>query len=221
MSGSAPRLPLMSMFFLHRQCLLDCLSAMREYVGGRLLDLGCNDKPYERFFGNRCDQWLGFDRPWYNGGPTKANIIGDALEMPFKSESFDTVLCTQVLDDLPRPDALFGQCFRVLKRGGHLILSAPQYSALQNEPNDYFRFTHHGLRYLAEHAGFSVVRVLPVGGAAALVGRVLVSHLPPLNRNHTAFQWLSGFVQWVFYHVDRRWFRPTDPISWVIVCRKE
>jgi SAM-dependent methyltransferase len=189
-------------------------------VHGRLLDLGCNDKPYKPYLGDLCDEWVGYDRADYYGRPTQADVLGDILDLRFEPRVFDTVLCTQVLGDVARSDLLFEQCFRVLKEGGHLILSASQYDSLHDEPDDYYRFTKYGLTALAEGAGLQVLRTLPVGGAAALVGRVLCSHTPLLNRDNRVSRVMSALVQHLFYRLDRRWFRPRDPIGWVIVCRK-
>jgi hypothetical protein len=66
-----------------------------------------------------------------------------------------------------------------------------------------------------------VLQALPVGGAAALVGRVLCGHIPILNRSNRVSRTMSALMQQVFYRLDKVWFRPSDPIGWVIVCRKE
>ena len=52
----------------------------------------------------------------------------------------------------------------MLKPGGKAILSVPHLVWLHNEPHDYWRFTGHGLRRLAEKAGLRLVSVEPVGG---------------------------------------------------------
>jgi hypothetical protein len=65
------------------------------------------------------------------------------------------------------------------------------------------------------------VQTLPVGGAAAIVGRVLCSHFPLFNRGNPVSRVLSAIVQHFFYYVDKAWFRSRDPIGWLIVCRKE
>lgn len=53
--------------------------------------------------------------------------VGDATSLPFADESFDTVVCWDVLEHIPRrtePQA-FAEVARVLRPGGRLYLSTP------------------------------------------------------------------------------------------------
>ncbi len=47
---------------------------------------------------------------------------GDAHELPFGDESFDTVVCTFSLCNIPDVDRAIGEMKRVLKPGGRLVL---------------------------------------------------------------------------------------------------
>ncbi|MDQ3914249.1 MAG: methyltransferase domain-containing protein [Actinomycetota bacterium] len=47
---------------------------------------------------------------------------GDAHNLPFDDESFDTVVCTYSLCNIPDPQRAVDEMKRVLKRGGRLIL---------------------------------------------------------------------------------------------------
>jgi len=55
----------------------------------------------------------------------KPDIAGSLLNIPFKHESFDVVLCCQVLEHLPYKDfsSAFSEIFRVSKK--HVIISLP------------------------------------------------------------------------------------------------
>jgi SAM-dependent methyltransferase len=48
----------------------------------------------------------------YSGGQT-----------PFAQETFDTVVCVDVIEHLPKPEEFLREFLRVLKPGGHLLLS--------------------------------------------------------------------------------------------------
>ena len=55
--------------------------------------------------------------------PNLTFIQGNIFEMPFESQSFDIVLCTEVLEHLPNPDAALAELLRVT--GETLIITVP------------------------------------------------------------------------------------------------
>ncbi|SRR5258708_40060761 len=48
----------------------------------------------------------------------------DAMNMTFKNNSFDIVVCTHVYEHVPNPKKLFSEIYRVLKPGGACYLAA-------------------------------------------------------------------------------------------------
>jgi dolichol-phosphate mannosyltransferase len=60
----------------------------------------------------------------------KLLIQGTALSLPFESESFDCVICSQVIEHIPRSSVL-DELDRVLKPSGKLILGTPDYGKWQ------------------------------------------------------------------------------------------
>jgi SAM-dependent methyltransferase len=61
------------------------------------------------------------------------------------------------------------EIYRVLKPGGHIILTVPFAWELHEEPYDFFRYTKHGLQQLFEQTGFAVDQIKPNGGKWAAV----------------------------------------------------
>lgn len=51
--------------------------------------------------------------------------IADASQLPFADESFDTVVLGEVLEHLTHPTRVLGEAKRVLRDGGHLIVTVP------------------------------------------------------------------------------------------------
>lgn len=45
-------------------------------------------------------------------------MVADAMHLPFKKESLDIVICTQVYEHVPDSKRLFPEIYRVLKRNG-------------------------------------------------------------------------------------------------------
>ena len=50
-------------------------------------------------------------------------VEGDAMDLPFDAESFDTVVCTFVLCGVPDDRVALGEMVRVLRPGGRLLLA--------------------------------------------------------------------------------------------------
>lgn len=52
-------------------------------------------------------------------------IVASASELPFKDETFDIVLCTEVIEHLENQKEALAEIFRALKKGGVLVLTTP------------------------------------------------------------------------------------------------
>ena len=104
------------------------------------------------------------------------------LDLPFRDASFDTVLCLQVLEHVPRPWRLLDEIARVLRPGGALVLTAPHIWGLHEEPRDYYRFTPFGLRHLSDAAGLRVVAVKALAGYWVTAGARFTHYLRRFER---------------------------------------
>ncbi|MCJ7631552.1 class I SAM-dependent methyltransferase [Candidatus Bathyarchaeota archaeon] len=50
-------------------------------------------------------------------------IVADAASLPFREESFDSILCIDLIEHVKRDRTLLGELHRVMKEGGSMILS--------------------------------------------------------------------------------------------------
>lgn len=55
-----------------------------------------------------------------------ADVKADICDLPFKSQSFDVVLCNHVLEHIPDDIQALKEIFRILKKGGWAVLQIPQ-----------------------------------------------------------------------------------------------
>jgi len=176
------RLPWTNANKIAHDLLVQTLAANREHCSGKLLDLGCGSKPYQKLLGQKVDRWIGLDFELAAAGRTAADVFGSGLDLPFRDGTFDTVLCTQVLEHTPEPLRMMKEIARVLRPGGTLLLSAPQTGPLHEQPHDYYRYTCWGLRHLAHQARLEVHDTTPIGGNAATLMQLCAWHLNPLKR---------------------------------------
>ena len=156
------------------------LQGVSYYAKGKLLDVGCGDKPYRRVF-QHIEDYIGFDRPAgmdverYNQKKRKnaIDVHAEADSFPFLDASFDTVLAMQVIEHLPHPKKFFEEVSRVLVQGGYLILTFPLINPLHEEPYDFFRYTEYGINILSNMNGLQVVKTTKMGGGWLTIGYLL------------------------------------------------
>ena len=56
---------------------------------------------------------------------TSERVVGSILEIPFKDNSFDIIVSSEVIEHVPDPYKAIQELFRVLKPGGTLVLTTP------------------------------------------------------------------------------------------------
>jgi SAM-dependent methyltransferase len=151
--------------------------AIRKYGSGRMLDIGCGEKPYETIAGPFVDEHVGVDHEGTFHDKSAIDLIGTAYDIPAEDGSFDTVLCTNVLEHLEEPGRAVAEAYRALRPGGHAIYTVPLYWHLHEEPRDFYRFTKYGLRYLFEKNRFEVVEIKAISGFCATFAQELAYFL--------------------------------------------
>lgn len=137
---------------------------LKRYAWGTLIDVGCGSKPYANVLKPLVAQHIGIDHPRTPHSRDGLDVLATAYHTALAPAVADTILCTAVLEHLERPESALREFFRILKPGGHVILTAPFFWHLHEQPRDFFRFTAHGLEYLLTAAGFRSVEVKPLAG---------------------------------------------------------
>jgi len=154
---------------ISRETMLAALRSLCTFEPGAVLDVGAGERGYRELFEGRSHRFVTLDV----APPTRPNVVGSAMRMPFRDSSFETIISTQTLEHLPDPIAALSEMRRVVRPAGRLLLSAPQTWPMHLVPHDYYRFTRYGLEWMLARTGFSVERIEPCGGAIATVGQYL------------------------------------------------
>lgn len=179
--------------------------ALRIYANGVLVDIGCGKKPYTSLTKRLVTKHIGIDHPDMPHGCANLDVFASAYKVSLPSCYADTILCTAVLEHLERPQDAIREMYRILKPGGHVILSAPLFWHLHEEPRDFYRYTRYGLTHLFTTAGFEVLEIKPLAGFVVTFAQELVYFLNCLRRGPvkhlvTAVQWA---IQALAYLVNR------------------
>jgi len=107
------------------------------------------------------------DKPWRSYTRLEYPAF-DLCDPPPALESFDLVICEQVLEHVPDPCAAAATLAALCRPGGRLLVSTPFLLRIHDHPGDYWRFTPDGLRILLEANGMSVAWVHSWGNRAAV-----------------------------------------------------
>lgn len=106
----------------------------------KTLDLGSSWSPYAEYFPNRTSSDIE-DREG-------VDVVADAHDLPFEDNSFEVILCSEVLEHLHTPEKAIAEMRRVLEPGGALILTTRFMFPMHDVPHDYFRYTESGMKHL-------------------------------------------------------------------------
>ncbi len=130
-----------------------------KYISGKTLDLGAGSGKYREIIREKARELVTFDMvPGQN-----IDVVGDALNTPFDSETFDTIISTQVLEHIEKPWLMVKEIRRILKNNGTCVLTAPFLEPYHADPHDYFRYTIEGIKSLFENEGFETIECSSYG----------------------------------------------------------
>jgi SAM-dependent methyltransferase len=135
------------------------LAAVTAHFTGRVLDVGGARQrgAFRRPAGARwvvADIERGF-RP---------DVGADVQALPFRDAVFDAIKATELLEHVPDVARALGECRRVLRPGGHLVITAPFLERLHGDPGDYSRYTRSMWERLLAAADLKPVTIDEQGG---------------------------------------------------------
>jgi SAM-dependent methyltransferase len=150
---------------------------LKQHVNGRLVDLGCGKVPLFAAYKNYISECICVD--WANTVEKNIHLdrecnLNDPL--PFVDAEFNTIVLSDVLEHLSKPESLWKEMSRILAPGGKLIMNVPFYYCLHAAPFDFFRYTEYALAYFAQSTGFRVLLLKPMGGVPEILTDILAKN---------------------------------------------
>lgn len=156
------------------------------HARGRLVDLGCGAAPLYAAYRPLVSEITCIDWAGSTGGVQHLDIEHDLNQpLPLEDARYDTVILSDVLEHIRKPEVLLAEIARVLAPGGKLLLNVPFFYWLHEQPHDYFRYTEHALRSFVAQSGLELVLLEGLGGAPEVLADVVGKHLsqaPGLGR---------------------------------------
>ncbi len=154
--------------YVIRTCIWKAVQACAPKFNGHLLDVGCGRKPYRQFLLDNkfITEYTGLDIETaivYEDG-IKPDFTWDGNMMPFKDNSFDTLMATEVLEHCPDTQQIINEMKRVLKPGGLIFFTVPFLWNLHEVPHDEYRFTPFALQRIFKECSMEEIELFAHGG---------------------------------------------------------
>jgi len=135
------------------------LEKYSKHLKGHLIDLGCGEAPFKKYFLQYVDKYTGVDwsNSFHNSG---ADVVSDLnIGINLEDEVADSVISLSVMEHLCEPQVFLNESYRILKGGGEMVLQVPWQWWIHEAPHDYFRYTPYALKYMFEKAGFEDIQI--------------------------------------------------------------
>jgi len=176
-------------------------------AGQRILDAGAGELQNRKL----CDhlQYVSQDFCQYDGqrggaieeglqnkawDTSRIDLVCDITAITAADNSFDAILCSEVLEHVPEPTHALDEFARLLKPGGILILTAPFGSQVHMAP---YHFCTGFSKYWYEHhlpkRGFKISELAPNGDWYALL-RQEITRLGSLERRRGSWTWPLAYA---------------------------
>lgn len=143
-------------FYFARKGLYQNVSALITRLHGKVLDIGCSQKPYQSLC--RFTEYIGLEIDTQeNRSHKKADYFYDGKTMPFEDKSFDSLISSQVFEHVFNPNEFLKETNRVLKIGGMFLVTVPFVWDEHEQPFDYARYSSFGLKHILNENGFEII----------------------------------------------------------------
>ena len=106
---------------------------LSDYIGDalRVLDAGCGSTQLLNRFPQNVGMDFGLRKMRFMRRPGRRLVNGSTFALPFRSEAFEIVISSQVIEHLPDDPRIFSELIRCVAPGGALVLGTVDYGSWQ------------------------------------------------------------------------------------------
>jgi ubiquinone/menaquinone biosynthesis C-methylase UbiE len=143
-------------------------------AGLKILDAGAGELKYKKYCSHL--DYVSQDFGQYNGtgdgagqhtekwDQTKLDIVSDITAIPRENNSFDAIMCIEVLEHIPEPTKALAEFSRLLNKGGALVVTVPFCSSVHMAPYHFFTgFTKYFLEKHLQANNFEILEITSNG----------------------------------------------------------
>ncbi|MBG94559.1 MAG: SAM-dependent methyltransferase [Chloroflexi bacterium] len=174
--------------------------------GSRILDAGAGTQRYRSYcshlryvsqdFGqyNVSGDGVGLHSDQFDYG--ELDIVSDIVDIPEETNSFDAVMCVEVLEHLPHPDRAIKEFGRLLRPGGMLVITAPFCSLTHMAPYHFCSgFSRYWFERQLSDYDFEILGIYPNGNYFEYLAQE-VYRIPSISKRYShdrprIWEWIS------------------------------
>ncbi len=162
--------------------------------GLKIIDVGAGECQYKKYCSHL--QYVSQDFNQYNGEGdgvgfqtgkwdlSTIDIVSDITDIPVQDESFDVVLCTEVLEHVPDPVSALNEMNRILKKGGVMIITSPFCSLTHFAPYHFADgFNKYFYEFHFKRLGYDIFEITPNGNYFKYISQELI-RLPSMIKTY-------------------------------------
>lgn len=160
----------------------------------KILDAGAGELKYKKFCSHL--EYISQDFCQYNGtgdqkglqtknwDDSKVDIVSDIINIPVDNESFDAIMCIEVLEHLPYPIDAIKEFNRILKSQGVLIITAPFCSMTHFSPFHFYTgYNKYWYNQILLENGFEIKEITANGNYFEYIAQELL-RLPSIAKKY-------------------------------------
>lgn len=164
----------------YRRKVLDSLQEKyKSLYHGIVLDIGGRDRGIFKKPKNQVEKWIFADiNEDYN-----PDVLLDVTDMgQVNTESIDVVNALELFEHVDDISSGLNECYRVLKKGGNLILSVPYLFPIHADPYDFQRWSDKKWRMELIKTGFTIDKFIITGKYYTTLGDFFKIYLKTLRK---------------------------------------
>lgn len=198
----------------------ECERFAKEKLKGPVLDLGCGDGFFAETVFGHLSTGIDLDKGEV-GRAVKRGAYDQALavsatDMPFKNNTYNTVISNCVMEHIPNIDGVLSEVKRVLKPGGRLLTSVPSeywdnnsfYQKIFNAVgfNQAAQWYNRTLNKVSKHYHVNDLDIWKRRFKKAGLQLVTAEYLVPIRTFHTFERWfIPAIPSKVWKALFKRW----------------
>ncbi len=204
--------------FLIRKSIFTSIKNNASLLSGTLLDFGCGTKPYKSLFYN-VKKYIGIDFKIEGRKDNYSQVdqFYDGKTIPFPNATFDSILCTEVLEHVFNIDVVLQEFNRVLKLNGKVLITTPFMWEEHEMPYDFARYTTPALFFLYQKNGFKVIDNFKTGNYIEVIFQFslnYVKNILPANKYIRQLFLLPFIVFFNFFGLVFSFLLPVDTTAY-------